>query len=115
MEMQARADPYGIAGGGVTNLNADGAMAPLMANSAVSILNEYNKNRQIDVNSLMTAFDDYVDEAKAGLSGVPINFFIRRLDSPTICKAWLNKFSPQRNWQDSSGDDESTGVKTKDS
>ena len=73
-----------------------------------------NKNRQIDVNSLMTAFDDYVDEAKAGLSGVPINFFIRQLDSPTICKAWLNKFSPQRNWQDSSGDDESTGVKPKD-
>jgi hypothetical protein len=70
-----------------------------------------NKNRQIDVNSLMTAFDKYVDDAKGGLSGVPINFFLRQLDSPAICKAWLSKFSPQRNWQNSSNDDASTGVK----
>ena len=59
----------------------------------------------------MTAFDKYVDDAKGGLSGVPINFFLRQLDSPAICKAWLSKFSPQRNWQNSSNDDASTGVK----
>ena len=73
-------------------------------------------NKMIDVNSLMTAFDDYVQKAEAGESGVPINFFVRQIDKPMIAKAWLKKFSPQDNWQLSSGDDASTGEgqKTKD-
>lgn len=66
-------------------------------------------NKIIDVNSLMTAFDDYVQKAEEGKSGVPINFFVRHIDKPMIAKAWLKKFSPQDNWQLSSGDDESTG------
>lgn len=66
-------------------------------------------NKIIDVNSLMTAFDDYVQKAEAGESGVPINFFVRHIDKPMIAKAWLKKFSPQDNWQLSSGDDDSTG------
>jgi hypothetical protein len=66
-------------------------------------------NKIIDVNSLMTAFDDYVQKAEAGKSGVPINFFVRHIDKPMIAKAWLKKFSPQDNWQLSSGDDDSTG------
>ena len=66
-------------------------------------------NKIIDVNSLMTAFDDYVQKAEAGKSGVPINFFVRHIDKPMIAKAWLKKFSPQDNWQLSSGDDDSSG------
>ena len=68
-----------------------------------------NNNKLIDVNSLMTAFDDYVQKAEAGKSGVPINFFVRHLDKAMIAKAWLKKFSPQDNWQLSSGDDNSQG------
>lgn len=68
-----------------------------------------NNNKLIDVNSLMTAFDDYVQKAEAGKSGVPINFFVRHLDKSMIAKAWLKKFSPQDNWQLSSGDDNSKG------
>jgi len=68
-----------------------------------------DNNKMIDVNSLMTAFDDYVQKAEAGNSGVPINFFVRHIDKPMIAKAWLKKFSPQDNWQLSSGDDNSTG------
>ncbi len=66
-------------------------------------------NKIIDVNSLMTAFDDYVQKAEKGENGVPINFFVRHIDKPMIAKAWLKKFSPQDNWQLSSGDDESKG------
>lgn len=68
-----------------------------------------DNNKMIDVNSLMTAFDDYVQKAEAGKSGVPINFFVRHIDKPMIAKAWLKKFSPQDNWQLSSGDDNSKG------
>ena len=79
--------------------------------SVVSNLSEVdnNNNKVIDVNSLMTAFDDYVQKAQVGDSGVPINFFVRHLDKPLIAKAWLKKFSPQDNWQLSSGDDNSEG------
>ena len=57
----------------------------------------------------MTAFDSYVNQAKQGTSGVPINFFVRHIDKPMIAKAWLKKFSTLNNWQLSSGDDESKG------
>lgn len=73
-----------------------------------------NNNKVIDVNSLMTAFDDYVQKAQEGNSGVPINFFVRHIDKPMICKAWLKKFSPQDNWQLSSGDDNEEGKDDKD-
>ena len=58
----------------------------------------------------MTAFDDYTKKAESGdLSGVPINYYVRHIDKPMIAKAWLKKFSPQDNWQLSSGDDDSKG------
>jgi len=77
----------------------------------VGKLDESDKksNKIIDTNSLMTAFDSYVTQAKQGNSGVPINFFVRHIDKPMIAKAWLKKFSPLDNWQLSSGDDESKG------
>jgi len=67
------------------------------------------QNSVIDTNSLMTAFDHYVNHASDGNTGVPINFFVRHIDKPMIAKAWLNKFSPKKYWQYSSGDDASTG------
>lgn len=80
--------------------------------SAVSAVSEHqdSSNKIIDVNTLMTAFDDYVTKAESGdLSGVPINYYVRHIDKPMIAKAWLKKFSPQDNWQLSSGDDDSKG------
>ena len=80
--------------------------------STVSAVSEHqdSSNKIIDVNTLMTAFDDYVTKAESGdLSGVPINYYVRHIDKPMIAKAWLKKFSPQDNWQLSSGDDDSKG------
>ena len=42
MEMASRHDPYGI-----NQTQEPGSMGPLIQNSAVSILNEYNKNRMV--------------------------------------------------------------------
>ena len=67
------------------------------------------QNSVIDTNSLMTAFDHYVNNASDGNTGIPINFFVRHIDKPMIAKAWLNKFSPKKYWQYSSGDDASKG------
>lgn len=68
---------------------------------------ENKDNQMIDVNSLMTAFDDYVVKAAAGDAGVPINFFIKSISKAQIAKAWMKKFSPIQSWELSSGDDNS--------
>jgi hypothetical protein len=66
-----------------------------------------DNNKVIDTNSLMTAFDDYVQKAGQGNCGVPINFFVREITKSMIAKAWLKKFSPLSNWQLTSSDDNS--------
>ena len=71
---------------------------------------ENDNNQVIDTNSLMTAFDDYVQQATKGEDGVPINFFIREITKSAIAKAWMKKFNPRANWQFSSGDDGETGT-----
>ena len=68
---------------------------------------ENKDNQMIDVNSLMTAFDDYVVKAAAGDAGVPINFFIKSISKAQIAKSWMKKFSPIQSWELSSGDDNS--------
>ena len=65
-------------------------------------------NKIIDTNSLMTAFDDYVQKAIAGDCGVPINFFLKPITAKQLASAYLAKFSPMKYWQYSSGDDDST-------
>ena len=71
---------------------------------------ENDNNKVIDTNSLMTAFDDYVQQATKGEDGVPINFFIREITKSAIVKAWMKKFNPRANWQFSSGDDNEKGT-----
>jgi len=71
---------------------------------------ENNNNKVIDTNSLMTAFDDYVQQATKGEDGVPINFYLREITKSAIAKAWMKKFDPLQSWQFSSGDDDETGV-----
>ena len=80
--------------------------------NVVSSLGEYDnkKNKVIDTNSMMTAFDDYVQKAIAGDCGVPINFFLKPITSRQLAEAWLDKFYPNEFIGESSGDD-----KTKDS
>ncbi|MBT3231220.1 MAG: hypothetical protein HN356_00250 [Calditrichaeota bacterium] len=64
-------------------------------------------NKVIDTNSMMTAFDDYVQKAIAGECGIPINFFLKPITSKQLAKAWLYKFSPLSALGVSSGDDDS--------
>lgn len=68
-------------------------------------------NKVIDTNSMMTAFDDYVQKAISGDCGVPINFFLKPITSKQLAKAWLYKFSPLDALGVSSGDDSSEGKK----
>lgn len=64
------------------------------------------KNQVIDTNSLMTAFDDYVQKAIAGKCGVPINFFLKPITSRQLAESYLNKFYPGEFVGESSGGDD---------
>ena len=52
------------------------------------------QNQVLDTNSMMTAFDDYIQKAIAGECGVPINFFVKPLTKRQLAKAWVNKYYP---------------------
>ncbi len=66
-------------------------------------------NQVIDTNSMMTAFDDYVQKAIAGGCGVPITYFLKPITSRQLAEAYLAKFAPGEFVEESSGDDNATG------
>lgn len=51
-----------------------------------------NNNRIIDTNSLMTAFDDYVELAQKSEIGVPINYYLKPITKGHIARIYQNKF-----------------------
>mmetsp|Transcript_40581 Transcript_40581/g.46150 ORF Transcript_40581/g.46150 Transcript_40581/m.46150 type:complete len:501 (-) Transcript_40581:38-1540(-) len=66
-----------------------------MKNAVTTIAEvESESNQVIDTNSLMTAFEDFVNKAMEGESGIPINFYIKRLTKNDIAKAYIRRFYP---------------------
>ena len=62
---------------------------------AVGVLDKSN-NQVIDLNSLMTAFDDYVQKAGDGKTGVPINFYLSYVTKRDIALEWMKKYYPNQ-------------------
>lgn len=64
--------------------------------NVVSALGEHDKrqNQVIDINSMWTAFTDYIAQCKQGDIGVPINFFLKRVDKPAVAKNYIRTFYP---------------------
>jgi len=67
---------------------------------------ETKNNQVIDTNSLMTAFEDFVNKAMAGESGVPMSFYYKNLTKNDIAKCYIRKFYPNGI---SSGEDATRG------
>lgn len=57
---------------------------------------EKNKDQVLNVQSMMTAFSDFVDKAIAGDIGTPINFYIKRITRAQLCQMWVNKYYPNK-------------------
>jgi hypothetical protein len=53
------------------------------------------QNKMLDINALMTAFEDYIDKALAGNIGVPINYFLKSLPKAALAHLWVSKYYPQ--------------------
>lgn len=75
--------------------------------SALSALAEIDDgaNKILDVNSMMTALDDYLKKAADGTSGVPINYFLKDITKGMLAEMWVAKYYPGKymkiQWDDS--------------
>lgn len=65
-------------------------------------------NKVLDLNSLMTAFENYIDAIGAGKVGLPITYYIKPLQRSQLAQMWGNKYFPGKYVQLSS-DDAGTG------
>ncbi len=65
------------------------------------------KNKMLDINSLMTAFEDYVNKAIAGNIGVPINYYRKSITRAQLAQMWVAKYYPNQ-YLTISGDDSSS-------
>lgn len=55
-----------------------------------------DKNKVLDVNSMMTALDDNLTKAAEGDSGVPINYYLEDIDQKMLAQMWASKYYPAK-------------------
>ena len=72
---------------GIQERTVDSAMRALVAIEA-------SDNKVLDVNSMMTALDDYLKKAAEGTSGVPINYYLKDIDQKMLAQMWVAKYFP---------------------
>ncbi len=61
-------------------------------------------NKMLDINSLMTAFTDFVTRAGAGDIGVPIEYYLKPITASQLAQMWVAKYFPAH-YVTSAGDD----------
>lgn len=77
------------------------ALTELQANTVTSVLTKLGEIKGmnvkvLDINSLMTAFDNYVTAARKGGIGVPINYYLKPITHTQLAQMWMNKYYPDR-------------------
>lgn len=55
-----------------------------------------DKNRILDVNSMMIALDDYLTKTAESGAGVPINYYLKDIDQKMLAQMWAAKYSPAK-------------------
>ncbi len=53
-------------------------------------------NKVLDINSMMNAFEDYIDKALNGAIGMPVNYYLKPLSKSYIAKLWVDKYFPNK-------------------
>jgi hypothetical protein len=66
---------------------------------------EKASNKVIDVNSLMTAMEDYIQKCLAGNIGVPINYYLKPITKSQIAQLWVARYYPNKLTQIGAGED----------
>lgn len=53
-------------------------------------------NKTMDINSMMVAFEDYLQEVKKGASGVPVGFYLKTISQRQLAQLWMDKYYPDK-------------------
>ena len=62
-------------------------------------------NKMLDINSLMIAFEDYLQEIKNGKGGIPIYYYFKELNQAQIVQLAIDKYYPASGESESSSKD----------
>ena len=64
--------------------------------AGLSALSEIKQqaNKILDINSMMTALDDYCKKASSGDCGVPINYYLKDITKDVLAEMWVAKYFP---------------------
>lgn len=62
------------------------------------------ENQLLDINTLMTAFEDYINKALEGNVGIPVNYYIKPITGAQLAQMWVAKYYPKQ-YLTISGDD----------
>jgi len=54
-------------------------------------------NQTLDIQSLMTAFEDYITKVSEGKAGVPVSYYIKNINRAQLAQLWLNKYYNNQN------------------
>jgi hypothetical protein len=72
------------------------AMQSAKIASVLSSLSDTDKtsNKVLDINSMMTAFQDFITNAKEGKTGIPINYYLKQITKGMLAQMWVAKYLP---------------------
>ncbi|KAF4987798.1 hypothetical protein FDECE_15291 [Fusarium decemcellulare] len=72
------------------------SMKSTQIKAALSALGDLQdgSNKIIDINSLMTGLEDYLQKAAEGKAGVPINYYLKTITRKMLCQMWVAKYYP---------------------
>ena len=95
------------------NARTGGTMMAIRTSEIKSVMSglsaiDDGQNKMLDINSLMTALEDYVDKALAGQAGVPINYYLKTITADLLAQMWVAKYYPNR-YVTAAGDDSGSG------
>lgn len=54
------------------------------------------ENKILDINSMMTALEDYINKALSGQLGMPINYYLKPITKAQLAQLWVNKYFPDK-------------------
>lgn len=54
------------------------------------------ENKMLDINSLMTALEDYIDKALSGNLGMPVNYYLKPITRSELAEMWVDKYFPNK-------------------
>jgi hypothetical protein len=82
------------------NARTGGQMMSIQASKISSVMSslkdlDESDNNILDINSVMTAFEDFVTQASQGNVGVPINYYVKHIPKAALAHLWVSKYYPQ--------------------